>query len=144
MSSEENKAVVRRFIEEASRGNLAIVDELVAPGFVFHNPADPGVGSGPEGVRRWLGGNREAFPDFRFTIEEQIAEGAKVVTRLTGRGTHRGEAFGVPATGKTATITAIFIDEVADGKLVGHWDEADILGLLQQLGAVPAPGQHSR
>ena len=143
MSTEANKAVVRRFIEEASGGNLAVVDELVAPGFVFHNPADPGVGGGPEGVRRWLAGNREAFPDFRFTIEDQIAEGAKVVTRLTGRGTHRGEAFGVPATGKPVTITAIFIDEVADGKLVGHWDEADILGVVQQLGAPPAPAAGS-
>ena len=143
MSTEANKAVVRRFIEEASGGNLAVVDELVAPGFVFHNPADPGVGSGPDGMRRWLAGNREAFPDFRFTIEDQIAEGTKVVTRLTGRGTHQGEAFGAPATGKPVTITAIFIDEVADGKLVGHWDEADILGVMQQLGAPPAPAAGS-
>jgi steroid delta-isomerase-like uncharacterized protein len=143
MSVEENKAIVRRFIEEATRGNLAIVDELVAPGFVFHNPADPDVGGGPEGMRRWLAGNSEAFPDFRFTIEDQIAEGTKVVTRLTGRGTHQGEAFGIPATGKPVTITAIFIDEVADGKLVGHWDEADILGVMQQLGAVPLPGAAS-
>ena len=140
MSAEENKAIVRRFLEEATRGNLAIVDELVAPEFVFHNPADPAVGGGPEGVRRWLEGNRDAFPDFKFTIEDQIAEGSKVVSRLTGRGTHQGEAFGVPATGKPVTITAIFIDEVAGGKLVGHWDEADILGVMQQVGALPTPG----
>jgi ketosteroid isomerase-like protein len=133
MSIEENKAVVRRLMEEVGRGNLAIIDELIAPDFVFHNPADPSVGGGPDGYRRWLA-QRGAPGEDRITIEDQLAEGDKVATRFTVRGTHA-------ETGKPVTITVIAIDQLRDGRLVGHWDEADVLGMLQQIGAIPAPGQ---
>ncbi len=129
VTAEENKAVVRRYFEGFHNGREdAILEEIMNPDLL-----EP-----TRQVTRML---LTAFPDYQLTIEDQIAEGTKVVTRLTGRGTHRGEAFGVPATGNPVTITAIFIDEVADGKLVGHWDEADILGAMQQGGALPAPGQ---
>ena len=135
MSTDENKAVVRRLMEEVARGNLAIIDELIAPDFVFHNPSDPSVGGGPEGYRRWLA-QRGSPGDDRITIEDQLAEGDKVATRFTVRGTHA-------ETGKAVTITVIAINQLRDGRLVAHWDEADILGYMQQIGAIPAPGQQT-
>jgi ketosteroid isomerase-like protein len=133
MPTDENKAVVRRLMEETSRGNLAVIDELIAPDFVFHNPSDPSVGGGPEGYRRWTTQRRGDLGDDRVTIEDQLAEGDKVATRFTVRATHAG-------TGTVVTITVIAIDHLRDGRLVGHWDEADALGMLQQIGELPAAG----
>ena len=130
MSIEQNKAAVRRLMTEVERGDLAVIDELVAPDFVFHNPSDSAVGGGPAGYRRWLA-QRGAPGTGRITIEDQLAEGDKVATRFTARGTH-------PATGTPVTVTGIAIDQLRAGRLVGHWDEADVLGMLQQIGAVPA------
>ena len=135
MSIEENKAVVRRLMTEIERGNLASIDELIAPDFVFHNPSDPSVGGGPEGYRRWLA-QRGSPGNDRITIEDQLAEGDKVATRFTVHGTHA-------ETGKPVTVTVIAIDQLQDGRLVGHWDEADVLGMLQQIGAIPASGATS-
>lgn len=144
MASDTDKALVRRMYEEGGKGDLAAIDEVVAPGFVFHNPADPAMGRGPEGIKRMMSRWRAAFPDGEERVEAQVAEGNKVVSRWSFRGTHRGELFGIAPTGKQVTFTGIAIDEVEGGKIVGHWDEADILGLLQQLGAVPALGQAGR
>ena len=132
MSTEQNKAVVRRLMEEAERGNLAVIDELVAPDFVFHNPGDPSVGGGPEGYKRWMAQQQSEVRDARITVEDQLAEGDKVATRFTVRGTHA-------ASGKPVVVTVIAIDELRDGRVVGHWDEADILGAMQQVGAAPEP-----
>jgi ketosteroid isomerase-like protein len=135
MSIEENKAAVRRLMTEVERGNLAIIDELIAPDFVFHNPSDPSVGGGPAGYRRWLA-QRGAPGTDRITIEDQLAEGDKVATRFTVRGPHA-------ETGTPVTVTVIAIDQLRNGRLVGHWDEADVLGMLQQIGAIPASGATS-
>ena len=136
---EANKALVRRLVESMRPGSLDVVDEVVAADFVHRNPADPAMAPGPAGLKqmeqRWLA----AFPDMQTTVDDQIAEGDKVVTRWTGRGTHRGEMFGIAPTGKQIEFTGIFVDRIASGKIVEHWDEADILGVLQQLGAVPSP-----
>ncbi len=136
MGTQENKEVVRRLHDELNRKNLAALDGLIAPTFVHRNPADPSMAKGPAGMRalyeKWLA----AFPDGEQRVEDQIAEGDKVVTRWSFRGTHKGELFGVAPTGKTVEFTGIFIDRVADGKLVEHWDEADIMGVMEQLGAV--------
>jgi steroid delta-isomerase-like uncharacterized protein len=136
---EANKALVRRLVEGMRPGNLDVIDEVVAADFVHRNPADPTMAPGPAGLKRmeqrWLA----AFPDMQTTVDDQFAEGDKVVTRWTGRGTHRGEMFGIAPTGKQIEFTGIFIDRIAGGKIVEHWDEADILGVLQQLGAVPSP-----
>jgi len=136
MGTQENKDVVRRLHDELNRENFAALDGLIAPTFVHRNPADPSMAKGPAGMRslyeKWLA----AFPDGQQRIEDQIAEGDKVVTRWSFRGTHKGELFGVAPTSKTVEFTGIFIDRVADGKLVEHWDEADILGVMEQLGAV--------
>src|SRR5919199_977567 len=140
--SERNKALVRRAIEEVwNRGNFAVVGELIASDFVAHMSLPIGEIHGPEGVKRYFATLREAFPDLHFTIEDQIAEGDRAVTRWTARGTHTGEFRGVPPTGKQVRVTGININRVADGKVVEGWLHLDELGLLQQLGVQPRPGQ---
>jgi steroid delta-isomerase-like uncharacterized protein len=132
---EANKALVRRWAEGMTAGGLDVLNEIIAPDFVHRNPADPNMAPGPAGLKAmesmWLA----AFPDFRTRVEDQIAEGDKVATRWTGQGTHTGEIFGIAPTGKQVTLSGVFIDRIANGKIVEHWDEADIQGLLQQLGA---------
>jgi steroid delta-isomerase-like uncharacterized protein len=141
MSIAENKALVRRLYEEGwSRDNLDVAANAYAADFINHNPAMPGLPPGPEGIRLLVSGFRAAFPDLAYTIDDQIAEGDKVASRWTFRGTHQGEFMGIPATGKAVAVTGITIDRIAGGQIVEHWRETDILGLLQQLGAPPGPG----
>jgi steroid delta-isomerase-like uncharacterized protein len=142
MSTEENKAIVRRAYEEVfSNGNFAVADELYTATHVNHYPGNPpGLPSGLEGFKQLIAFYRSAFPDLHFTIEDQIAEGDKVVTRTTSAGTNTGSLMGIPATGKSATITGIQIDRIADGKIVETWGNFDQLGLLQQIGIVPSMG----
>ena len=135
--SEQNKHVVRRAIEEVyNQGNLDVVEELVSRDFVAHVASENMYG--PAGMMQFVASLREAFPDLRMTIDDQIAEGDRVVTRWTARGTHTGSFQGIPPTGKQGTITGIDIDRFAGGKAVECWTNADYLGLMQQLGAVPA------
>ena len=142
MSSEQHKAIPRRITEEAwNRGNLDILDELIAPDFIRHTPLRPEGIHGIEGFKQHVAGTRAAFPDAEFLIEDEIAEGDRVVNRWTFRGTHRGEFGGIPATGKAVTMTGRGIVRIADGKVAEIWDEADALGLLRQLGVIPTPGQ---
>ena len=146
MSTEENKASVRRAIEEgANQGNLAVFDETTAPNWVYHDPANPGVRT-LEDYKRFITETRRAFPDFHMTIEDLIAEGDQVVMRATFRGTNTGDIetpMHIPATGKQVTMTGISIVRYAGGKAVEVWTQGDSLGLLQQLGLIPAPGQAS-
>jgi steroid delta-isomerase-like uncharacterized protein len=142
MSTEQNKALARRFIEEIwNQKNLAAAKELMAATYVFHTPGSPpGLPPGPEGFQQFASAFFTAFPDVHTSIEDQLAERDKVVTRWTSRGTNTGSLFGMPATGKSATITGITIDRIADGKIVESWDELDQLGMLQQLGVIPVRG----
>lgn len=141
MSTEQNKAAARRFFEEVwNRGNVSALDELMAPDYVDHNPPAPGLPEGREGIRQWVGMVRAAFPDVHFTIDDQIAEGERVVTRWTASGTHQGAFMGIPASGKRATVTGIGITRYEDGKSAENWLNWDQLALLQQLGAIPTPG----
>jgi len=141
--SQQNKMLMRRGIEEMwSRGNDPVVDELIASDFVGHSPPDQI--HGPAGVKHYFATLRTAFPDIHFTIEDQIAEGDRVVTRWTARATHTGEYQGIPPTGKQSVVTGITIDRVAGGKVVEGWTNFDLLGLLQQLGVLPAPEQVAR
>ena len=136
MSPEENKAMVRRFVDEAqSQGNIGVVDEFLADSFVDHS-ALPGFSPNRDGVKQLFAMFRTAFPDFRAVIHDQIAEGDKVVTRKTFHGTHQGEFLGIPPTGKQVTIEVIDILRVADGKITDHWNVVDQLGLMQQLGVI--------
>lgn len=135
--SEQNKAIVRRLIEEAWKGNLDVIDELVDRDYVGYDPSNPEPVRGPEGMKEFVTTYRTAFPDANITIEDQIAEGDKVVTRWTGRGTHEGDLMGIAPTRKQATVTGISIARLADGKVVEDWTNWDTLGLMQQLGVVP-------
>ncbi len=137
--SAENKALTRRFLEEAfNEGNLDIVDELVTDGFVNHDAAAPEPQVGIAAARASISGYRDAFPDLKITIEEQVADGDRVATRWSARGTHRGELMGMPATGKQATVTGITIDKIENGRIAESWTNWDTLGMLQQLGVAPA------
>ncbi|HSK87966.1 MAG TPA: ester cyclase [Anaerolineales bacterium] len=145
MSTETNKEIVRRFIMEAfDQGNLAVVDEIVAPDQVNGGPGALPAWPGPEGNKMLITAYRNAFPDLHFTIDEQIAEGNTVVTRWTAHGTHSGEFAGLPPTGKSATVVGMGLDRVENGKIVESWGLFDQFGMLQQLGVLPAPTQSGR
>jgi steroid delta-isomerase-like uncharacterized protein len=139
LSAEENKRISRRVAEEGfSRGNEAVFDELVAENFVNHDPSvPPDLPPGREGLKALARFYRSAFPDAQLTIEDLIAEGDKVVSRYTARGTHQGDFGGIPPTGKQVTVTGVTIDRIQGGKIVESWNEFNQLGLLQQLGAIP-------
>ena len=140
MSVEQDKALVRRFVEEIfNRGNMSVVDEVFAPDFVEHEELPAGIPSNREGVVQLTTMLRSAFPEFNATIDDIIAEGDKVVIRMTWRGTQEGEFLGIPPTGKSISIGVIDIIRMADGKAVEHWGQMDSMGMLQQLGAIPAP-----
>lgn len=143
--SAENKAIVRRFFEDAvNNRNMAAVDELIAPNYVEHE-GPIGQPPGIDGFKQFIGMVATAFPDVQVTIEDLIAEADKVVARVTVRGTHTGVLMGtIPPTGRHATWTGIDIFQIADGKIVGRWNQRDLLGLMQQLGVVAAPAQGER
>ena len=130
MSPEKNKALVRRLFDEAwGQGNLAVVDELVAPDYVLHAYSeDEAFGRGAEGLRQLISSTQTWFPEGHLTIEDQIAEGDKVVTRYTSQVT------------PTATTKGIWIDRIAGGKVVEAWGDWDRLGLFSQLGMVTRNG----
>ncbi len=135
--SEENKATFRKLIEEGFvQGNTAVVDELVGANIIDHSPM-PGQGPGSEGLKDALTMFRGAFPDLQVTIEDMIAEGEKVVVRVTMRGTQQGEFMGIPATNKKIEIGEMHIVRFAGGKMVEHWGQEDSLGMMQQLGVIP-------
>ncbi len=136
--SEQNKALVRRVIEEVyNQGNLAAADELAASDLVIHLPSQ--AIHGREGAKQYVATLRSGFPDIHFTIEEQLAEGDRVMTRWTAHGTHLGEFQGIPPTGKRVRVTGTEVDRIANGKTVECWSNVDELGMMQQLGVVPTP-----
>lgn len=135
---EKNKEVARRFLDELwNRSNFAVVDELLASDYDGHSST---VIRGPEGAIAFIPRLRAAFPDFEFRVLDQIAEGDKVATRWKLSGTHEGAFQGVPASGKRVEMTGITIFRLANGKVIEGWTNEDVHGMLQQLGAVPAPG----
>ena len=141
MGTEENKAAARRFLDEViNQGNVAIVDEMTAPVFVDHS-SPPGVPPGNEGFKTWVTMFRAAFPDLHYTVEDEIAEGDRIVQRTTAHGTMQGDFMGMPASGKSATWHEIHITRFSGGKAVEHWGVVDQLGMLVQLGFAQAPGQ---
>jgi steroid delta-isomerase-like uncharacterized protein len=139
VSIEENKAIVLRWFAELDRGNLDIVDELIADNYVDHNPALPNLPAGREGVRQYVRILKAAFPDAAHTIDDVIAEGNKVMTRVTARGTFLGECIGYPPNGKIIEISGIDVHRVEHGRLVEHWAHADIAGFMHQIGAGSDP-----
>ncbi len=138
--SEQNKAVVRGFIDEVwNQGNLDAIGNYIADSHIDHDPARAGAPSGPAGMRTFVEMYRAAFPDTRIELGEMIAEGDLVAGSWTASGTHQGELMGIPPTGKSIRLTGIGIDRVRDGKIVESWANWDALGMLGQLGVTPAP-----
>jgi steroid delta-isomerase-like uncharacterized protein len=136
MSTQENKALVRRFVEEVQcRHNLAALDELLSPAFVDHS----GMSNPPtlQGSHQFFAMMFATFPDMHFTIRQQIAEGDKVLTYKIFHGTHCGPFMGIPATGKEVSFDVMDILTVTDGKITEHWTVNDTLTMLQQLGVMP-------
>ena len=141
MSTEENKAVVRRYHEEIfNKGNLAVADEVFDSNYLNSVLDQMGLPRGPEGFKQYATMIRTAFPDFNLTIEDQVAEGDREVHRITGRGTHKGTFMDIPPTNKHIEIRGIMIDRIAGGKVVESWAQVDMFGVMQQLGVIPPPG----
>ncbi len=142
MTAEQNKALVRQFYAEIDAGNVDAIDELVAADYVDHHPAPfPGMPDGREGLKQAFRIFWDATPG-RHQIEDQVAEGDKVATRLTATGRHEGDLPGpLPATGADLRQTAVAIHRIANGKIAEHWSDRDDLGLMQQLGVISLPGQ---
>jgi steroid delta-isomerase-like uncharacterized protein len=138
MNLDYNKALVRRAVEELwNKGDLSVVPEVYAPDFVSHQHSHPTMQDvrGVAALVAFLREFREAFPDFHDTIDDQVAEGDKVVTRVTSAGTHRGPLMGLQPTNKRASWMAINIDRIEGGKIVEEWVCWDLFGMMQQLGA---------
>ncbi len=143
MSLEDNMAIARRVFEEVwNQGKVALLDELLAPNFILHDPDRPDVRT-REDYKRWVNETRNAFPDLHGTIEGMFAQGEEVADRWTMRGTNTGDLvtpmMRIPATGKQLTMTGLSIVRFAEGKIVEHWHLADYLGMFQQLGLIPVP-----
>lgn len=137
MSPQGNKAHIRRFVEEViNRKDLAAAGQYVADDFVELDPL-PGQEQGLEGLRQWLGMYLAAFPDVHWTFEEQVAEGDRVVSRFTWRGTNTGPFIGMPPAGKRVEVSGVVIDRLADGKLKESRMLMNTLSMMQQLGAIP-------
>jgi predicted ester cyclase len=139
MSADENKALIRRFSDEVwNKGNLAIIDEVFASTWVGHD-LPPGFPPGPQGLKLMVGAFRAAFSDMHATVDDQVAQEDRVAWRWTFHGRHTGAFMGIPATGKEITLTGISIDRLAGGQFAERWDNADTLGMMQQLGVIPPP-----
>ena len=136
MSAKENEAIVRNAFEEVNEKNLAFIEEVMAPNFLSH-ALPPGMPPTRESHKQALNMLFTAFPDYHVTIEDIIADADKVAARLTVCGTHQGDFFGIPPTGKQVAWAAVDIFRIAEGKLVEYWLIADNLSLLQQLRAQP-------
>jgi steroid delta-isomerase-like uncharacterized protein len=137
----DNKSIAKRVIEEAwNQGNLDALNELVAPNYVGHDTLGPEI-HGLEGFKKRVHSLRTAFPDLHLTVEDMFADGDVVITRFNSRGTHKGNFQGAAPTGKHCHVSGITISRFSDGKLVEAWVQTDALGLMQQLGVVPAVGQ---
>jgi steroid delta-isomerase-like uncharacterized protein len=140
MLAEENKALVRRFVDEVqSGGNIDLIDEICSPEFVNHS-APPRLPADREGIKIVTAIFREAFPDSYFTVEDMMAEEDKVATRKTFHGTHRGEFMSIPPSGRSVSMALIDVVRITDGRVVEHWSVADNLSMMQQLGVISQPG----
>jgi len=138
MSTEDNKVLIRRFYEEVfNKRNLGAIDDFYAPDHIDHT-LSPGLPVSLEGTKQAIATMLEGFADLRITIEDMIAEGDKVVIRFTTHGTQLGTLGGIPPTGEQVAVSTIEITRIAGGKIVEDWGLDDRLGMLQQLGLVPA------
>ena len=138
MTSETNKLTMQKFVQFINTASATLADELISTDAIFHVPGNPEPMRGPAGYLAIIGMMREGFPDIQWTLEEMVAEGDNVAARFTMRGTHQGMFFGVPPTGKKITVQAMNIYRLSNGMFVEERGQPDMLGLLQQIGAVPS------
>ena len=137
--AQENSALIRRWFEEVwNKGRMEAIDEMASPDVIGHGQAQHDTDVGLHEFRNFAVGLRAAFPDMKVVIDQTLEQGDRVVARWTSTMTHTGEFLGFPASGKKATVTGTSIQRVVDGKIVEGWDNWDQLGLLVQIGAVPA------
>ena len=134
----DNKEIIRQLSEEPWKGNLDVIDKYVDANYTGYDPSMPEPVRGPQGFRGFVQMYLSAFPDGRITVDEQIADGDTVATRWTGRGTHEGELMGIAPTKKQVTVSGITFAKLKNGKLVEDYSNWDTLGMLQQIGVVPA------
>lgn len=139
MPADDNRKVMQRFMEFINTASEKLAAELISPDAIFHVPGGPEPMRGPGGYLAIVGMIRDGFPDIQWTLEEMIAEGDRVAARFTMRGTHQGTFFGVPPSGKQIAVQAMNFYRLAGGQFVEEHGQPDMLGLLQQIGAVPAP-----
>ena len=135
------KKIVKRLLEEPWKGNWDVIEESATADYIGHDPALPEPIRGPQGIRANFQQYLDAFTGAHITVDQQIAEGDLVATRWTGQGTHTGEFNGIAPTGKEVTVSGLTISRLEGGKIVEEWTNWDTLGMLVQLGAIPAPAQ---
>jgi steroid delta-isomerase-like uncharacterized protein len=136
---DRNKALYQHYIQQVfNQGQLDLLDNLLAPSYVYHE-APPGTLPGAAGIKQVVSMFRAAFPDLEITIDDQIAEDDKVCSRATTRGTHQGEIFGIPATGRVVTMTGLTVVRIVEGQIAESWVKNDLRSLMNQLGARSAP-----
>ena len=141
-TAEEHRTMFKRWFEELwNKKNYTITQELVHPEFVAHGAGGQDIKQGPNGVAEMVQVWHKAFPDGHMTMDDIVTEGEYSVIRMTFRGTHMDDFYGVPPSGKLVSATSIGIDRVVDGKIAEGWGELDMLGMMQQMGAIPAPNQ---
>ena len=138
MTIEANKAVMQRFTEFINTASEKLATELVSPNAIFHVPGRPEPMRGPDGYLAIIGMMRSGFPDIQWTLEDTVAEADKVAARFTMRGTHQGAFFGVPPTGKKIEVQAMNFYRFSSGQIVEEYGQPDLLGLMQQIGAIPS------
>jgi steroid delta-isomerase-like uncharacterized protein len=141
MSKEENKAVTRGFFENVwNQGNFDVMEEFASSDIEVHSASQEFTGV--DAYKKYIQAYRNAFPDVKFTIKEQIAEDDKVVDRFTVSGTHKGELKGIPPSGKRFEVMGIGISRLKDNKMAEIWGVFDALGMMRQIGAAPQPKQN--
>lgn len=140
MANEQNKALAQRFFAEVCNGRkLEAAEEIFSADHIYHDAASPGIGPGPAGMKQLIGAYQTGFGNAAWAVHEMLDAGSDtVVTRWTGSGTHTGELLGIAPTGKSVSVDGIWLHRIAGGKIVESWNGWDALGMLQQLGVVPA------
>ncbi|SRR5580704_5503035 len=138
----QNTAIVGRFFDDVCNARkLEAIDDLFSADHSYHDPSNPWVGRGPDGMKQLIAAYQNAFGDATWSVDETIVAGDRVITRWTGRGTHSGVLQGLPPTRKTVEVAGIWIHRIANGKIVESWNVWDTLGMMHQLGVLTAPGQ---
>jgi steroid delta-isomerase-like uncharacterized protein len=138
MTIEANKRVMKQFLVFINTASEALATELISPDAIFRVPGRPEPLQGPSGYLALIGMMRGGFPDIQWTLEETIAEGDKIAARFTMRGTHQGTFLGVPPTGRKIEVKAMNFYRLSGGQFVEEHGQPDLLGVLQQIGAMPS------